>query len=60
MGLFSRNYGQSPSNTDSENFAAEAKQSRRNAAKHERKGNTEAADRQTRLADWAEEQAKKN
>jgi hypothetical protein len=59
MGLFSRN-SQSSTASDSENFAAEARQSRRNAAKHERKGNTEAAARQTRLADWAEEQAKKN
>jgi hypothetical protein len=57
MGLFSRNSGQSSSNSDSENFAAEAAQSRRNAEKHERNGDTEAAARQTRLADWAEEQA---
>lgn len=38
-------------------FAAEARQSRRNATRHERKGNTEAAARQRRLADWAQQQA---
>jgi hypothetical protein len=59
MGLFNRS-GQSSTNTDSQNFAAEAKQSRRNAERHERNGDTEAADRQTRLADWAEEQAAKS